>query len=461
MNIQFIKDEEISVAFFPDSKRFFVINDGGYELIKAISTNENSDLIMNKFKLDNLQYDEYRRKIEEYCTPVTWCQEHFEVPDGEVLNRLVINLTNCCNLRCKYCYANGGHYHSDEAIMSKKMIDDIFIKFYGKFNIIRSIQLFGGEPLMNIDIIEYICQYVKIRDLEKGHSTHIGIVTNGTLISDRFIELVKNYNISVTISYDGHPLVNDLLRIDAYGNGTSSKILENAKRLKNITGQPNTIEVTYTQFHIDNNITIMDVLKHLNTELPETYIHLVPAGGNIDCEYALTDLSQFTQSVNDIFDTASDKGDIKHIYSLVQRIIASLVNKYPGSESICDAGSGTLSVSVNGDIYPCFMFTDFDDICLGNIYDDNIFSSQLYENNLNKIHNFNLKASNEKCINCSIKTLCSGCLGLNFLNTGDIFTMDDKNCDMSRKMAENVILRLAKFTDIAKKENEEYDKARE
>lgn len=455
MNVQFIQDKEINVAYFPNSKRFFIVNDNGQGLIKAVIENKDKECVRKEFNLSENEYIEYKSKIREYSKPISVCQQHLNTNSSNlnILNRLVINLSNCCNLRCKYCYANGGNYHSDSSIMTKQLIDDVFAKLYSYYDEIRTVQLFGGEPLMNMDMIEYTCQYIKNRDIENKQNTNIGLVTNGTLIDDRFIELVKKYNIYVTISYDGDPLVNDLLRIDTNGKGTSYEILKNAKQLKASTGQPNTFEVTFNKFHIENNVTILDVIKHINLELPDTYIHLVPAGGGADCEYSLENLHEFVNSVDDIFDSLTEQGDIKYSYSLVQRFISSLIDKTPGSNVICDAGMGTLSVSINGDIYPCFMFTDLEEVRLGNIYDEDLFTSDRFMDNINRIAEFSIKEKNQNCQKCYIKNMCNGCLGFNHLNSGDIFIMDDRTCDMYRQMAEKVIIRLAKLMN--KGENKE------
>lgn len=165
--------------------------------------------------------------------------------------------TGYLNLRCRYCYANGGSYQSDEGIMSKKVCKDALDLFYEKYGNISVIQLFGGEPLMNMPLIKYVCEYVRTNK----KNTQIGLVTNGTLINQEFIDLVKEYNIAVTVSYDGVPLVNDIMRVTVNGSGTSDKILSNINWLQKETGQPGTIEVTYNQKHVDHNLTIGDLLS--------------------------------------------------------------------------------------------------------------------------------------------------------------------------------------------------------
>lgn len=256
--------------------------------------------------------------------------------------------------------------------------------------------------------------------------------------------LVKEYKINVTISYDGYPSINDMLRMDINGGGTSKKILDNAKRLKAATGQPDTIEVTYTSYHKENDITIQKVMEHISQEIPDTFIHLVPAGGTD--EYVLKDYSEFIDSIDDIFNNI-ENSHMNQTYSIAQRFITALVNKTSGNEFICDAGLGTLSVNVKGDIYPCFMFTDNEELLLGNIYDKDVFEADKFKNTTKNIYYFNKKEHNDECNNCTIKTLCNGCLGLHQLNTNELYKMDKKSCDMFRSMAEKIILKLAKLNN--------------
>ncbi len=348
---------------------------------------------------------------------------------------MVIHLTNDCNLRCKYCYAQGGSYGGRRSILSEDMADRILNVFYSHFEIIQTVQLFGGEPLMNINVMEKICKYIRNKDLQHERKTNIGLVTNATLISDDFISLVKKYEIHVTISYDGDPVVNDLLRPYANGAGTSNDILNNALHLYRETNQPETIEVTYTQYHIDNNIKIMQIVSNIKDMFENTSVHLVPVSGEEECSYTIKDLQPFVESIDEIFGST----DKIYSYSIADRIFYGLNKEYSPMRYICVAGNGTLSVSVEGNVYPCFMFTNEEGLCLGNITNSNIFNSQTFNEKLQELREFSDKTKNPDCSKCFIKTLCVGCLGLNARYETDHFEINNKMCDMFRKMAERAI----------------------
>lgn len=450
MRIHFIEKDNYMIAYFPESKRFFKINTKTKTLINYIIEGKNNDFICENLNISKIELLDFKNKLQKYAEKI---KPQFNLSSNKkILNRLVIHVTNKCNLRCKYCYANGGTYHSEESLLTKEQLDLILERFYNEFDIIEGIQLFGGEPLIDLSMIEYICNQINKFNKEKNLNTNIGLITNGTLINDKFIELVKKFNLHVTVSYDGNKKINDILRVYPNNLGTSDTIIKNILKLKEKTNQPEVIEATYTQYHFDNNITVLDIIKHINELFPNTYLHLVPAAGSNDCDYLLKNLEAFTD-IKSIFDKNIADNKNEYSYSLIQRFINSLVNKEYGNDYICSAGVGTLSVSVNGDIYPCFMFTDMDDVVLGNVSNPNVFKSLNYISRLQKMQNFNFKYTNKKCKNCFINTLCTSCLGTNLLNCGDIYKLDNKNCEMFKSMASNIIIELAKTTDTLKEVN--------
>lgn len=440
MDVHYVKTgKEYDIAFFPESKRFFRINDKARNIIDSILSNEDIENIANREKVSVERIKQYQEKVME-CLANTKSGHKEQIENS--LKRLVIHLANGCNLRCLYCYANGGVYHSNTAFIENRTIDRIFEIFYGQFDFIESIQLFGGEPLLNMDAIEYVCKKIERICEGKERKTNIGLVTNGTLINDRFIDLVNQYNLQVTISYDGNEIVNDMLRIDTNNNGTSKLILEKARLLKEKTGQPNTIEVTYTQYHYDNNVSLIDIVKHIYNHLGTIGIHCVPAGGKDDLPFILEKYDPFIQGVNDTYEANKEEPEKKYSYSFVQRITNGIATRSTGSRSICDAGNGTISVSVDGTIYPCFMFTDMEEYKLGNVYDAEPLKSKEMFKVLNEFRKVNRKNS-EECDKCFARNLCTGCLGLNLINTGDIATPDTKYCDMIRDITEHVLIKLA------------------
>lgn len=427
-----------SVAFFPESGRFFKTNNIGKELIGHIAAGGTYDSLPGCIQISEAEYGAYCGAIESYSKHLL--QE--ELGDcncaAKRLDRMVIHVSNDCNLRCTYCYAAGGAYGSNRCIVSLEMLEKILDKFYGYFDEIKNIQIFGGEPLFNMPAIQFICEYARKKSKERGFETGFGLVTNGTLINDAFIELVEKYHINVTVSYDGDYTVNDFTRPYVNGRGSSKDVLSKALKMYEKTGQPSTIEVTYTQHHIDAKVTIVDILKDLHEQFPTAMVHLVPVSGKKTDAFTIQDLSVFGESVDQLFDSEINKDSLT--YSLMQRIIAGIANHTKGSRHICNAGVGTLSVSTKGDVYPCFMFTDEEALRLGNIDDEDLFESNRIHEKLTRLRNFSDKSLNEECSKCFMRNLCNGCLGLNACHTGEKFEINKEICDMYRDMAKRAIV---------------------
>ena len=130
----------------------------------------------------------------------------------------IIELTNNCNLRCKYCF-RGEHTLREMSIeVLEKIVDQI--SNHVKDNKINSftIQPWGGEPLLKVNLI------IKIRELflQRGLYPTISCETNGLLLTDKVLDALISNNISFGISIDGCTLVNDFHRPFANGKGATS-----------------------------------------------------------------------------------------------------------------------------------------------------------------------------------------------------------------------------------------------
>lgn len=134
-----------------------------------------------------------------------------------------IHVSNTCNLRCKYCYAHGGNYGEKDSLMTVPIAQKVveFIEKSDQLNELKYITFFGGEPLMNPDVIEYICE----KTYQKGMMYLLQ--TNGTLLDDSILQLLTKYKIDVTVSLDGPKEINDFNRVRQDGKGTYEEILKN------------------------------------------------------------------------------------------------------------------------------------------------------------------------------------------------------------------------------------------
>nr|WP_256484169.1 MULTISPECIES: radical SAM protein [unclassified Treponema] len=370
---------------------------------------------------------------------------------GKELNRLTLNVSGGCNLRCQYCYANAGNYKSKGINMTSSIADKTLLTFLNHFEQVDSIMFFGGEPLLNYSLIEYICEKTleltqngKIKPLPK-----FSLITNGTIYNEKISEILKKYNFAVTVSYDGDIDVNNKLRISQTGQGMSPVIIKNIKKLIDETGIIPSIEATYTRFHVEQGVSPMQVVKNIKEISDKLQVHLVPVMADFSCSYALPDYSPFVNSVSDFFKNVKSLTDCKQnppVYSLLGRLLFPLIFKgKPPIRHICDAGFGTLSVASNGDIYPCFMFIDTPKFYMGNVENENIFCSDYFKEKQNTILAFSDKQVNAECKKCFASSVCNGCLG-HALNSKHELELDQKDCNLTRDMLKETIIGLYHLT---------------
>jgi len=452
-------DHDQEIAFFPETRRFFFVNEEMKELISAILEKEKADVIL-EFGISETEYDSFLKKMRlaKVAEP--------EMPDRgqRALNRLILHLSNDCNLRCVYCYANGGNYRSSRDLMTGEMLDRIIEVIYREYDHVDRIQYFGGEPLLNMDLIDHGCRRMREIEQSRGNDIDFGIVVNGTLINDRFIEMVREYKIVVTVSYDGDPDINDRLRPFPNGRGSSEVILNNIQKLKDATGQPSTIEVTYTKYHADAGVSPLDVVDRIRERFPDVLVHVVPAGGSCDCDFILQDLGMFPASIAEICSRILEQPDKPvNMYMTASQLFEELDQKdVPFRKYICDAGIGTLSITTKGNVFPCFMLTDLEELYLGNVWDEDVFHNEHFRTVRSRILAHSCKENHEECRNCFASTLCNGCLGADFLTTGKPLVLSALNCDMNRDMVEEAIKGQAKLYEQGKKiqgEKAQNDKA--
>lgn len=440
MSVKFIEDNETILAFFPETGRFFEVNKDTRDAIRQIEDKVPFQEL-EKQGMDRESYENIKDIIETCNTHDSPCSE------GRTrhLGKMVLHITNKCNLRCRYCYANGGSYKSEEGIMNEHVAKQALDLFFGEMDSIDLVQLFGGEPTLNLPLIKYVCEYVRKVNETRESRTEIGIVTNGTNVTDELIQLIKEYHLFVTVSYDGIPEVNDKLRVYQNGNGTSEMILKNIRKLREETGQPSMLEITYNQKHVEAGIHVMDLIRTIQKDIGEIPLHIVPAGGELTCDYALSDWGDMGQAVEAIFQNATNMEQIQRDgFNLMTRIVNNILSRNY-SKYLCDAGINAFSVSHTGDVYPCFIMNGEEKLRMGNVSDKNFFQCDSYKNVV-KLFETNNKETKEECKNCFARHCCYDCIGLNYLENGDAFELSNRACNMIQSMTEKIIIGLYRMS---------------
>ena len=165
----------------------------------------------------------------------------FKERSGDVVKALCLHVAHTCNLNCAYCFASQGKYHGDRALMSfevgKQALDFLVAHSGHRRNL--EVDFFGGEPLMNWDVVKRLVEYARSIEQEKGKNFRFTLTTNGVLIDDEVIDFCNREMSNVVLSLDGRKEINDRTRVDFAGNGSYDRIVPKVQKLGKALGGKN------------------------------------------------------------------------------------------------------------------------------------------------------------------------------------------------------------------------------
>lgn len=375
---------------------------------------------------------------------------------GEICERLVLVISQDCNLGCKYCYAQQGSYGENHVgLMTLETLKNSVKFILSEFRKgVNKIQFFGGEPLLNLDLMEQGCEWITGYFKELGLNQPIfTIVTNGTIMNHRVIDMFNKYSFIVTISLDGNKEVNDINRI--YKNSNKSVFEEVKKNIKQISEKRNfplCIEMTVDKQNIEqfienrNNLIDIEEIHMLKPDM----LHIVPAIWNDTCN---KNNDTYVDNLKKYFDKVTkysiDTLETENPLSIMKVVdmAAKLINKNKKTH-FCLAGIKDFSISVKGDIYPCFVFIGKEDFNMGNVNCNNKNSkfSNIQEVLLdNTFHNC------KKCNKCWAKGMCSNCIGNAYLVNGHINMPITEFCEIQKTQLERTMIECDKLVSRGRK----------
>jgi len=360
----------------------------------------------------------------------------FKERSGNVIKALCLHVAHTCNLNCSYCFASQGKYHGERALMSfevGKQALDFLIANSGKRRNLE-VDFFGGEPLMNWDVVKELVAYA--REQEKIHNKNFRftLTTNGMLIDDDVIEFANKEMSNVVLSLDGRKEIHDLTRVDYNGNGSYEKIVPKFKKLVEARGgQGYYMRGTFT--HANPDFT-KDVF-HM-ADLGFTELSMEPVVGVADDPAVLTaeDL-EIVKEQYEILATEMIKRKKEGRGFTFYHYMIDLTGGPCIYKRISGCGSGTeyMAVTPWGDLYPCHQFVGEEAYKLGNVWDG------VTNNNVREEFRSCNAYSREECKDCWAKLYCSGgCAANAFHASGSIRGIYELGCELFRKRMECAIM---------------------
>ncbi|WP_326974488.1 thioether cross-link-forming SCIFF peptide maturase [Caproicibacter sp. BJN0012] len=360
------------------------------------------------------------------------------------IKSMCLNIAHDCNLRCEYCFAAQGDFGGERMLMpfevAKSAIDFLIEKSVGRHNL--EVDFFGGEPLMNFDVVKQTVAYA--RGLEKAYDKNFRftITTNGLLLSDDKIDFINREMSNCILSFDGRKSVHDRLRTRVDGSGCYDSVLPKFQKLvaKRSRDKDYYVRGTFTKYNLDFT---KDVEHLLDLGFNEISMEPVVSEERLDYSVKEEDLPRIFEE----YDTLSDliikrsregKGfDFYHfMIDLNQGPCA--IRRLRG----CSCGNEYVAVTPSGDIYPCHQFVGQEEWKMGSVLDGSL--------NLEMKDRFALANvySKPECRNCWAKFYCSGgCNANNWQYEGDLHKPHAISCSLEKKRLECAIMIQAALAD--------------
>ena len=287
-----------------------------------------------------------------------------------VVKALCLHIAHDCNLACKYCFAGEGEYQGDRSLMSyevgKQALDFLIQNSGNRRNL--EVDFFGGEPLMNFDVVKKLVEYG--REQEKIHDKHFRftLTTNGLLIDDDVIEFANKEMDNVVLSIDGRKCVHDAMRPTRNGKGSYDIILPKFKKFADSRNQEKYyVRGTFTH----NNLDFAEDVMHL-ADMGFEQISMEPVVSLPEEPYAITEddipaiCAEYDRLAKLIIERRKAGKWFNFFHFMIDLSGGPCVAK---RLSGCGSGTESLAVTPWGDLYPCHQFVGEDDFLLGTVFD--------------------------------------------------------------------------------------------
>jgi uncharacterized protein len=418
--------------FLADSLRFFKITNPDIEEYLKVCMEEDISAAYPS-KKDISQIGKYLLKDEIPLKP--------DVPNLNY-DSLNLNVTNGCNLACKYCFENshGKNAKSMTFEIAQKAIDNMLAQ--KKEMEEYSIFYFGGEPLFKKELLRTVSDYAYKEIVEKRKKKVKFLMnTNATLIDDYVLSLFKDYSFIVTVSIDGPREIHDANRIFSNGNGSYNKVEEKIELLKK-NGIKTQLRPTFSP-KLKNLSEAFDFFeKH---ELPYGYAfsHTNNYQSNRQNTYfdkqQLEDTNSEFRKVMDYFAEKIINKEKIFCSELIRKI--NIIRYRSKRTYLCEAGRKNLAVSETGNYFSCQTMVSHSHAAIGDVYSD-INDTKRYQYMAKDITKITM------CNNCSIRGLCVGGCEVERMNFGNDSLLHEQMCDLFRLEWNNVLYLYSRIGDF-------------
>lgn len=423
------------------------VDEVAYDIIGMYENTKKCDIV----KIILEKYPDLTRQDVEACIgdvealkeqKLLFCDDIYEdkadvlKSKNNVVKALCLHVAHTCNLNCSYCFASQGKYQGEKALMSfevGKAALDFLVKNSGTRKNLE-VDFFGGEPLMNWQVVKDLVAYARSIEKEHNKNFRFTLTTNGMLLDDEVTEFCNREMDNVVLSLDGRQKVHDHLRRDYQGRGSYEIIVPKFLDFVKKRGDKNYyMRGTYTH----NNVDFTNDIFHM-ADLGFSELSMEPVVCAPTDPYALTeaDLPELFRQYEILADEMIKRDEEGRGFTFYHYMI-DLANGPCIYKRISGCGSGTeyMAVTPQGDFYPCHQFVGDEKYLMGNVW-DGVTNTDLRE----KFRKCNVY-SRPECKDCWAKLYCSGgCAANAYHATGDINGIYEYGCELFKKRMECAIM---------------------
>lgn len=360
-----------------------------------------------------------------------------------VVKALCLHVAHDCNLACKYCFAGEGKYHGIKGLMSEevgKAAIDFLIKHSGNRKNVE-VDFFGGEPLMNFEVIKKVVEYARSKEKECNKNFRFTLTTNGVLLNDEIIDYINENMYNVVLSLDGRRKVNDYMRPTINGKSSYDMIMPKFKKLVEKRKEKQYyIRGTFTHYNLD----FTEDVKHIVEEgFKEVSVEPVVAPN--DMSYAIKEedvpaiVKEYERLACYFLEQIKQHQPFNFFHFMIDLEGGPCVHKRLAG---CGSGTEYLAVTPEGDLYPCHQFVGIPEFKMGDV------QKGIEKTDIRRQFEKCNVYSKEECSSCFAKFYCSGgCAANSYHFHGNIHSVYEIGCALQKKRLECAIGIKAELTN--------------
>ncbi len=400
--------------------------------------------LRDKYTINQIKeaYDEINELID---ADVLFSKDDYEqyanMMVASPIKAMCLHVAHDCNLRCKYCFASTGDFGGGRSLLDvetgKKAIDFLLKYSAGRKNL--ELDFFGGEPLMNFDVVKQVVEYARSKEKQYNKVFRFTITTNGVLLNDEIIDYINKEMSNVVLSIDGRKEIHDKIRPTVNNKGSYDIIVPKYKELVDKRLSEGNkydqyyVRGTFTKYNLDFSKDVM----HLN-EIGFDQISVEPVVSDTDKDYALTDkdlpeiFAEYEKLAKELIDRKKSGNGFNFFHFMLDLDQGPCAIKRLRG---CGCGNEYVAVTPDGDVYPCHQFVGQEEWKMGSVHDLSVdFKKKDYFAKANIY-------TKEECKSCWAKFYCSGgCNANNLTYEGDVLKPHKISCELEKKRLECAIM---------------------